>query len=120
MQGIEENRPQLQSMAYIGIDINPFSVLLSKIKTTSLSVTKLNKIFEKILEKSKKDVSKKKSYKNAPKGLDLEFWYPEGVTEKLQILKHNIFGMKISEEEKNFFKLCFSLTQRKTSYQKDN
>lgn len=102
----------------IGIDINPFSVLLSKIKTTPLDVSKLNKIFEKILEKSKEDVSKKKSYQNAPKELDLDFWYPKDVSDKLQILKHSIFGMKISEEEKNFFKLCFSLTQRKTSYQK--
>ncbi len=102
----------------IGIDINPFSVFLSKIKTTPLDSTKLNKIFDKILEKSKKDVSKKKSYKNAPEHLDLEFWYPKGSSDKLQILKHSIFKMDISEEEKNFFKLCFSLTQRKTSYQK--
>lgn len=104
----------------IGIDINPFSVFLSKIKTTPLSVTRLNKSFEKILEKSKKDDSKKKSYKNAPKDLDLEFWYPKGVPEKLQILKHNIFEIDVPENEKNFFKLCFSLTQRKTSYQKRN
>jgi len=102
----------------IGIDINPFSVLLSKIKTTPLDVTKLNKTFDKILEKSRKDDSNEKSYKNAPEGLDLEFWYPKGVSDKLQILKHSIFGMNITEEEKNFFKLCFSLTQRKTSYQK--
>ena len=104
----------------IGIDINPFSEFLSKVKTTPLNAKKLNKIFEKILEKSKKDVSKRNPYNNAPKGLVLGFWYPKGVPKKLKILKHYIFEMDIPEKEKNFFKVCFSLTQRKTSYQKRN
>ncbi len=104
----------------IGIDINPFSVFLSKIKTTPLNSKKLNKIFDKIIENSKKDISNKKSYKNAPKDLDLKFWYPRGIPKKLQILKHNIFELDIPEKEKNFFKLCFSLTQRKVSFQKTN
>jgi len=102
----------------IGIDINPFSVFLSKIKTTPLNVKKLNKIFEKIMVQSEKDSSKNKSYNNAPEEIKLEFWYPDGVPEKLQILKHNIFEMDITKNEKNFFKLCFSLTQRKSSFQK--
>ncbi|MCV0372745.1 MAG: DNA adenine methylase [Nitrosarchaeum sp.] len=101
----------------IGIDINPFSVFLSKVKTTPLDVTKLSHIFEEILEKSS---AKQKPPDNAPKDLDLDFWYPKGVPEKLKILKHHIFEMKVSEDEKNFFKLCFSLTQRKVSYQKTN
>jgi len=109
----------------IGIDINPFSEFLSKVKTTPLNAKKLNKIFEEILKNSKGDVSKRNPYSNAPKGLTLGFWYPKGVPKKLKILKYNIFEikipkMKITEDEKNFFKLCFSLTQRKTSYQKRN
>ena len=51
-----------------------------------------------------------------PKEIKLEFWYPDGVPEQLQILKHNIFEMDIPKNEKNFFKLCFSLTQRKSSF----
>ena len=42
----------------------------------------------------------------------------EGVGYATEILKHNIFEMDIPKNEKNFFKLCFSLTQRKSSFQK--
>ena len=37
----------------IGIDLNPFAVLLSKVKTTPLDTKKLEKIFNEILSKSK-------------------------------------------------------------------
>lgn len=104
----------------IGIDINPFSEFLSKIKTTPLDASKLNETFDKILEKSTKNISKQKPPNNAPKDLKLSFWYPKGVPKKLMILKQHIIEMDIPENEKNFFKLCFSLTQRKASYQKRN
>jgi len=104
----------------IGIDVNPFSEFLSKVKTTPLNAKKLSKILDIILEKSTKNVSKQKTPKNAPKDLDLKFWYPKGIPKKLRILKQHIDEMEISEKEKNFFRLCFSLTQRNASFQKRN
>ena len=104
----------------IGIDINPFSEFLSKVKTTPLNAKKLSKTLDKILEKSTKNTTKQKPPRNAPKDLKLSFWYPRGVPKKLQILKQHIFELDAPEKEKDFFKLCFSLTQRKASYQKRN
>jgi len=106
----------------IGIDVNPFAVLLSKVKTTTVVSARLQKTFEKILTESKKDYSKKKRYDTAPKSksLNLKFWYKRDVSYKLKILKHHIFGLKTQKPTKDFFKVCFSLTSRKASNQRNS
>jgi len=106
----------------IGIDVNPFAVLLSKVKTTTVVPATLQKIFEKILTESESDYSNKVRYDNAPKSksLNLPFWYKKDVTYKLEILKHHIFGLKTQQPTKDFFKICFSLTSRKASNQRNS
>jgi len=106
----------------VGIDVNPFAVLLSTVKTTTIVPARLQKTFEKILTQSKKDYSAKKRYNTAPKSksLNLEFWYKKDVTYKLKILKHHIFGLKTQKSTKDFFKVCFSLTSRKASNQRNS
>jgi DNA modification methylase len=104
----------------IGIDVNPFAVLLSKVKTTPIAVNKLQKTYEKIIINSKNDFESKIRYDNAPKSksLDINFWYKKDVIEKLQILKHHIFELK-DNNVKDFFKICFSLTSRRASNQRN-
>jgi len=107
----------------IGIDVNPFAVLLSKVKTIPLHVKKLDDNYLKIIHDSKKDYQKKNYHDEmAPKSksLNLKFWYKDDVVKKLQILKYNIFNSKANENVKNFFKVCFSLTSRKASYQRNS
>ena len=103
----------------IGIDINPFAVLLSKVKTTPLDSKKLQTQFEKIISPSKKDFENNIHYDNAPKELDLDFWYQQDSVEKLQILKNHIFKIK-NKDIKDFFKLCFTFTTRRVSFQKNS
>jgi DNA modification methylase len=50
----------------IGIDLNPFAVLLSKVKTTPIEPGKLQKTYEKLITKAKTDHENKILYDNAP------------------------------------------------------
>lgn len=79
----------------VGIDVNPFAVLLSKVKTTTIIPSVLQKTYDAILAKSKEDYAKKIRYDTAPKSksLDLSFWYKPDVAHKLSILKYHIFGL---------------------------
>jgi hypothetical protein len=104
----------------IGIDLNPFAVLLSKVKTTPIEPGKLQKTYEKLITKAKTDHENKILYDNAPsKYLNLSFWYKNDVVEKLTILKHHIFELA-DDNIRDFFKICFSLTVRKASNQRNS
>jgi len=106
----------------IGIDVNPFAVLLSKVKTTPLNSEKLNKIYEEIIGKSKGDYTIKQYHeetKPTSNSLKLDFWYKPNVIKKLQILKYHIFNIE-DKKVRDFFKVCFSLTSRKASYQRNS
>jgi len=110
----------------IGIDLNPFAVLLSTVKTIPLDAKKLETTFKQIILNSKKDKQEKVTYDNAPnftsrksKKENLDFWYPSKTTNDLQILKNHVFLIK-DKQISNFFKICFSLTTRRVSFQKNS
>lgn len=103
----------------VGIDLNPFAVLLSKVKTTPLDPKKLEDEFQDVIKKSKSDFQNHKKYDNAPEKLDLLFWYPADPIQKLPVLKNHVFAIK-NKEIRDFFKICFSFTTRRTSYQKNS
>lgn len=103
----------------IGIDLNPFAVLLSKVKTSPINYQKLEDTFQNIIKKSKSDFQNHTKYDNAPEKLDLDFWYPVDARQKLPILKNHVFEIK-NKEIKDFFKICFSFTTRRSSYQKNS
>jgi len=105
----------------VGIDLNPFAVLLSKVKTTSLDPKKLDKVFQEIITLSNTDFKNNVSYDNAPEKLkdNLDFWYPSDPIKKLPILKNHVNQIK-NKDIRNFFSICFSLTTRRTSYQKNS
>lgn len=107
----------------VGIDVNPFAVLLSKVKTTFLDSDDLEVVYDKLMKISVADYKANRFRKEvAPKtkSLHLDFWYETDVTKKLQILKHHIFNLPVENPVKDFFKICFSLTSRKTSYQRNS
>ncbi len=104
----------------VGIDVNPFAVLLSKVKTTTIIPARLQKTYEKIISNSKSDFDNKIKYNNAPKSMNLSFWYKPEVIHKLEILKHHIFSSNEPRAIKDFFKVCFSLSSRKASNQRNS
>ena len=110
----------------VGIDLNPFAVLLTKVKTTPLDAAKLETTFNQIILDSKKDKKNKIEYDNAPNFLPkkpkektLKFWYQDDALKDLQILKNHVFLIK-DEKTRDFFKICFSLATRKVSFQKNS
>ena len=110
----------------VGIDLNPFAVLLTTVKTTPLDAAKLETTFNKIILDSKKDKKNKIEYDNAPNFLpkkpkekSLKFWYQDDALRDLQILKNHVFLTK-DKKTRDFFKICFSLTTRKVSFQKNS
>ncbi len=104
----------------IGIDVNPMAVLLSKVKTTPLNPASLQAEYERIMTKAKLDYENGKSYDNAPKSINLKFWYKADVLTKLTILKHHIFDSQTENKIIDFFKVCFSLSSRKASNQRNS
>ena len=110
----------------VGIDLNPFAVLLATVKTTPLDAAKLETTFNQIILDSKKDKKNKIEYDNAPNFLpkkpkekSLKFWYQDDALRDLQILKNHVFLIK-DEKTRDFFKICFSLATRKVSFQKNS
>ena len=103
----------------IGIDLNPFAVLLSKVKTTPLDPKKLEKTLEDIQSTANEDYKNKVTFENTPEKLDLSFWYPKDPIKKLPILKNSINQIK-NKSIREFFLICFSFTTRKTSFQKNS
>ena len=110
----------------VGIDLNPFAVLLTKVKITPLDAAKLEITFNQIILDSKKDKKNKIEYDNAPNFLpkkpkekSLKFWYQDDALRDLQILKNHVFLTK-DKKTRDFFKICFSLTTRKVSFQKNS
>ncbi len=109
----------LQGNNAIGFDINPFAILLSKVKTTVITKN-LNRVLANILNKSNKSSLRKQDYsKYLPESYDLARWFNPGILKTLAILKHNIY--KITDANVlDFFKICLSLTIRKSSYQRNS
>ena len=103
----------------LGIDLNPFAVLLSEVKTTPINPNNLEETCQEIIKKSKLDSQKNTKYDNSPEKLDLNFWYPSDARKKLPILKNHVFQIQ-NKNLRNFFKICFSLTSRRVSYQKNS
>lgn len=103
----------------IGFDINPFAVLLSKVKTTILNSKIIEKEYLEIIKKSKNDYAKKEFYPNLiPEEIDINFWYKPNVVKKLSILKHHIWNVK-NQKIQNFLKICLSQTIRNVGNQRD-
>jgi len=102
----------------IGIDINPFAILLSKVKTTLVNKN-LVRALDKITLKAAADCSKQICYSDdMPELLDLETWYKPSLLNALAALRHHVFQIR-DLNVRDFFKICFSLTSRKVSYQRN-
>jgi hypothetical protein len=108
----------LQGHESIGIDVNPFAVLLSKVKTTPI-YKNMHLTLTRILSNSSQDYLNGEYHLDSlPNKLDVENWYNPDSLKILTTLKHNIYNIR-DVDVRDFFKICFSLTVRKSSYQRN-
>jgi len=93
---------------FIGYDINPLAVLISKVRTTPIK--------GKILLEALEYISQSFRYKN-PEIVEfpnIHYWFDDDVIRNLSRLRQVIFTIK-NNEVKDFFKVAFSETVRRVS-----
>ncbi|MDI6801235.1 MAG: DNA methyltransferase [Thermodesulfovibrionales bacterium] len=92
-----------------GIDINPLSLLISRVKTTPINYKQLQNKLKSILE----TVSATKKISN-PDFFNIDYWFKPQVASKLASLKAAI-GLIRDKKIRNFLKVIFSFTVRSSS-----
>src|SRR5579883_1975499 len=103
----------------VGFDVNPFAVLLSKVKTTVINPNIAKQEYLRIIGKSKRDYERGKFYPELiPDGFDIKFWIKPNVIKKLSIIKHHIYNSNENTNIIDFLRICFSLTTRIVSNQR--
>lgn len=102
----------------IGVDIDPLSTLISKVKTTRVDVTELNKISTWLT----KEIKKKKEGDFKPDCETIEHWFTKEAIKKLSIIRTLInqipekFGNnKKVKDIQDLLVICFSSTIRRVS-----
>ena len=97
----------------IGFDINPFSILLSKVKTTKLDIKKLDSEYE--LMKNKFGKFDKNNIENLiPEMRNIDHWFDKKVQKELAEIKSIVLDIK-NTDIKDFFLITFAAILRRAS-----
>ncbi len=104
----------------IGIDVDPFSRYLSKVKTTPLDEKELQSSQKYLLRLILNYKPSKVSEKNIPIFPYRDNWFNKEIILELAYLKKIIEALDTSEDIKDFFRICFSSIIRSISNADDN
>lgn len=104
----------------IGIDVDPFSRLLSQVKTTPLDTKELKWSAEELLKMVVDFDPSLVSEKDIPHFPYRDNWFNWESIVELAYIKKIIEELVISEDTKNFYKICFSSIIRSISNADDN
>lgn len=96
----------------VGIDINPLSALISKVKTTPIKVSELESAFQIILNKYPKVKLKEADKVNFPLK---EFWFPENELNDFFKLR-KVVNEELIGDVKEFFQIVLYSIIKKFSY----
>jgi len=102
-----------------GVDINPLAVLIANVKATPIEKKGLTEIWT-ILKNNYHIMWKNKEYKQIPDPEipRLAFWFKKSVVNQLKVIQKSIWDLEQTDADPNvinFFKVCFSITVRKGS-----
>lgn len=104
----------------VGIDVDPFSRYLSKIKTTPLNVHELRSSQEKLLQSILGFRPSLVNAKDIPRFPYRDNWFNKEITIELAYIKKMIERLDVDDNIKNFFRICFSSIIRSVSNADDN
>jgi len=93
---------------FIGYDINPLAVLISKVRTTPIRSKLLLETLESIPQTFRQQKPEIVEFSN------IHYWFDEDVIKNLSRLRQAVFIIG-NNEVKNFFKVAFSETVRRVS-----
>jgi DNA modification methylase len=100
---------RLYGMNAIGVDINPLSRLISKVKATTVNINKLEKERDKLF-----DLIENTAETEIPDFPNRDFWFEKDVQKDLGHILNCIKEVK-NIKYRDFFKVCFSSIIRKVS-----
>jgi len=103
---------QLAQKNGIGTDINPLAILISRVKNRNIPVKKLQEEYSKI----KNNIFHYRVTKKAenPDFFNINYWFKPQTINDLSLISKSVNEIQ-DETIKDFFKVCFSETARKSS-----
>ena len=103
----------------VGVDIDPFSRFITKVKTSPLPIKELKKVYYEI---KKKVISyiEPEHINNVPSFPYRDKWFKPYILKELIYLKTSIETLQTSVSIKNFFLVCFSSIIRRVSEADNN
>ncbi len=110
----------LENRHSVGIDVDPFSRFISKVKTTPLDTNELHFAQKALLKLILNYSSSYINQKEIPTFPYIDNWFNKEIIFELAYLRKIIGNLDISENTKNFFKVCFSSIIRGISNADDN
>jgi len=97
----------------IGFDVNPFSILLSKVKVTKINTKKLDLAFEEIKSRFN-NINQKKRSDLIPDMRNIDHWFDKKVQKELANIKSSVLKLK-DEKVRDFFLVNFAAILRRAS-----
>jgi len=104
----------------IGIDVDPFSRFLSKVKVTPLDIEELKSSQKYLLRAIVNYNSSKVSESDIPSFPYKDNWFNKEIILELSYLRKTINSLESSNEIKDFYRICFSSIIRSVSNADDN
>ncbi len=104
----------------VGIDVDPFARFLAKVKTTPLNETELNETNRFVLEEIVKFQPVLIKDEQIPSFPYRDNWFQPEILKELTYIKQTIDNLKVSQDLKDFYKVCFSSIIRNVSNADDN
>ena len=103
----------------IGVDVDPFSRFIAKVKTTPLPIKPLHRAYEAI-RKDAVEYHPSRVVNGVPDFPYRDNWFKPHVLKELAYLKMSIEALDASRAIKNFFLVCFSSVIRASSEADNN
>ena len=104
----------------VGIDVDPFARFLAKVKTTPLNPKELKENNQVLLEKIVKFQPSSIKDKQIPLFPYRDNWFQPEILKELTYIKQVIDRLQVSEDLRDFYKVCFSSIIRNVSNADDN
>ena len=104
----------------VGIDVDPFSKFLSKVKTTPLNEEILKISSEELLKNLNQFTPESVNNKDIPNFPYRDNWFQKEIIFELAYIRKSIDELKVNENFKNFYYICFSSIIRSVSNADNN
>jgi DNA modification methylase len=104
----------------VGVDVDPFARFLAKVKTTPLNETELNETNQILLEQIISFQPILIKDEQIPTFPYRDNWFQPEILKELTYIKQIIDNLKVSQDLKDFYKVCFSSIIRNVSNADDN